>query len=1003
MTGFKYEKDLPHQEQAIQAILGVFDKADTRKRPQANPEILISPTQLNVNIAHLQKQNGIFAIPSKQDEKMTVLDVMMETGTGKTYTYTKTMFELHRQLGIFKFVLVVPTLSIKAGAENFLKSTSLLQHFKRDFEHQYANTDMQVFTVDAQKSSKKQQETPFPSIAEFAEGSDQNTIYVLLINQGMLNSQSFKGQEKKEDTPQGEQIEMYDNEALDKADPLSLIQSTHPFIILDEPHKFKEDNKTWKILQKIGAFYMVRFGATFPLEKANKDAPPTPRYYHLLYRLTAVDAFNQNLVKGITVHVTEIDNHKGNDDSITLLDIAPNHAVFDVKTQGEHQQITLTKGESLRKLHPSVDDLILCGIGKTKKMLWLGRDENDLSKGIEMAKGQKFSPYRYSHATTGKMIKDAVKKHFDVERELFFRPTKIKPLTLFFIDDIASYRDGKNFPHSLLNAFETCVKQEVEARLAKETDAEYKAKLAEILQAIHATHAGYFSRDNSSSDEMIAKEVQEILHDKEALLSLNNPRRFIFSQWTLREGWDNPNVFVICKLRSSGSEISKLQEVGRGLRLPVNECMVREKDGVFYLNYFVDSSEKDFADKLIEQVNQSADAICDKKLTEQLIEKIKHSYEESPFAIMSKCVEQKICDENYQFILGGQEKLKALYPNAFGGKLKAGKVQKGTKPPKIPMRQGKYAELKALWEQINQKVILQYEFKDEEAFLAIFKQFLTKQKDRIFKKAGIHTTETRLDMDHNTHLVKGVRQESIDDSIIPIFKMDYAEFLTKLAVKLLVRRMTLHQAFQQVLPNLHSQGQDFFNEKTLSEIKTAFSHFLLCESFGSVQVGFRRIDSKIHPTKFTDQNGNAIDVNTSDLGTHHCDGSPLDSYLFHSIYYDSELELANIENKETKEVQVFTKIPKHSIKIPVAGGGTYSPDFAYIVKTKTGEVLNFIIETKNVENNDALRQNEERKIQHAEKLFNDLLQKGQSPLKIKFCTQFSNQSICEVIKKNFPS
>jgi type III restriction enzyme len=129
------------------------------------------------------------------------------------------------------------------------------------------------------------------------------------------------------------------------------------------------------------------------------------------------------------------------------------------------------------------------------------------------------------------------------------------------------------------------------------------------LLDLSATHGGYFSKDNTEKDEAIEKEINEILHDKQAMLDLENPRRFIFSKWTLREGWDNPNVFQICKLRSSGSEISKLQEVGRGLRLPVNEYGNRVKDEQFYLNYFVDFTESDFVDKLVNEINQKSGAI----------------------------------------------------------------------------------------------------------------------------------------------------------------------------------------------------------------------------------------------------------------------------------------------------------------------------------------------------------------------------------------------------------
>jgi type III restriction enzyme len=168
---------------------------------------------------------------------------------------------------------------------------------------------------------------------------------------------------------------------------------------------------------------------------------------------------------------------------------------------------------------------------------------------------------------------------------------KIKPLTLFFIDNIDEYRNKDGY---IRKTVEQYIELEIKELLKTEKDVFYKAYLEKTLLDLSVTHGGYFSKDNSEKDEAIEKEINEILHDKQAMLDLENPRRFIFSKWTLREGWDNPNVFQICKLRSSGSEISKLQEVGRGLRLPVNEYGNRVKDEQFYLNYFVDFTESNW-------------------------------------------------------------------------------------------------------------------------------------------------------------------------------------------------------------------------------------------------------------------------------------------------------------------------------------------------------------------------------------------------------------------------
>ena len=204
---------------------------------------------------------------------------------------------------------------------------------------------------------------------------------------------------------------------------------------------------------------------------------------------------------------------------------------------------------------------------------------------------------------------------------------------------------------------------------------------------------------------------------------------------------------------------------------------------------------------------------------------------------------------------------------------------------------------------------------------------------------------------------------------------------------------TLHKAFFSLRDVL--EISKFLNERTIHTIKAGFDRWLLLNSFNAFEVGFSRVGGSVHPTKFTDNQGKALaEVNASDLGTQFDSGSPLAEFLFESVFFDSELEHANITKNQVKEVIVFTKIPKNSIKIPVAGGGTYSPDFAYIIKTSSGDTLNLIVESKNVPDDQSLRSEEQQKIKHAEKLFNLVA----SDTKIVFKTQFEKDEIVNVIK-----
>ena len=205
---------------------------------------------------------------------------------------------------------------------------------------------------------------------------------------------------------------------------------------------------------------------------------------------------------------------------------------------------------------------------------------------------------------------------------------------------------------------------------------------------------------------------------------------------------------------------------------------------------------------------------------------------------------------------------------------------------------------------------------------------------------------------------------------------------------------TLHKVFCDIKDTINIT--DYLNIQTIRKIKSGFSKYLLNNSFNKFSLGYNVISGSIHPTKFTNEEGSPLnEVLSSDLGVLHDNTKPpLDYYLFEEVFYDSELERLNITDGEIQSVAVFTKIPKNSIKIPVAGGYTYSPDFAYVVKTTSGDYLNFIIETKNVDGKDSLRLEEQRKIAHAQALFNQI----SKTIKVEFMTQFANDEIYELIK-----
>lgn len=963
--GFTFEKNLPHQQAGVDAVMSVFLSAIPQQaenvaiRLLVNPDLNLTEQQYYNNLKAVQQFNGIEHTKQNYDTKSNVIDVSMETGTGKTYTYTKTIFDLNKAFGINKFIIIVPTLSIKAGTVNFLKSDALKEHFRDDYER-----ELRTYVVESQKNTGKNTKSYMPqAIHDFVEVSNFNKkyIHVLVINSGMINSKSL--------------TDTYDVGLLDNHfdTPFSAISVVKPFIIIDEPHKFPSGKKTWENIEKFNAQYIIRYGATF-----------SEGYKNLVYRLTAVDAFNQDLVKGIDAYIEDIVGD--NSANLKFVKSDGKEAKFELSENDKKSSYLLAKGQSLSITHSAIHDLYIESLNKNTVVL---------SNGIELKTGESINPYSYDQTLEDNMMCKAIKEHFKLEKEYLTQRPRIKPLTLFFIDDIEGYRDGNEIAGSLKTKFEGFVLAEANELLKNEKDDFYKKYLEKTIQDVSSVHGGYFSKDNSDKDEKIEQEINEILHDKELLLSLDNPRRFIFSKWTLREGWDNPNVFQICKLRSSGSSTSKLQEVGRGLRLPVNEYMCRVKDRNFTLNYYVDFTEKDFVDSLVKEVNDNSfKETVPSKLTQELKDKILSQYSEfSLMKLMIELVKHEIIDENENFKGSyAYARLKGKYPAAFPIGVKLNKIKKASDSKRrTKMRVGKFNELKELWELINQKAVIEYKISNENEFLPIFKSFMLEEAER-FTKSAVHTRIDRIYIHNDTAMSKSIVTD--DDNFTKFNTMSYRDFIDNLSQTVFIKRDTLHKVFCDIKDVINIT--DYLNIQTIRKIKSGFSKYLLNISFNKFSLGYNIISGAIHPTKFTNTEGEPLsEVSSSDLGLLNDNiKPPLDVYLFEEVFYDSELERLNITDGEIKSVAVFTKIPKNSIKIPVAGGYTYSPDFAYVVKTTNGDYLNFIIETKNVDGKDSLRKEEEQKIKHAQELFNKI----SKSVKVEFKTQFANDTIYNLIR-----
>ena len=565
-------------------------------------------------------------------------------------------------------------------------------------------TEIEVGVLEAPKNKKKGR-SYFPSVvSDFVKGSCQNTkkIYVLLVNMQLLVVRS-NGMLSRDDYDYG--VEGFYR-------PLDAIRATNPVVIIDEPHRFSRDQKAFKVIvDEIKPQCIIRFGATFPETTSGrgKNKITVKDYQNLLYDLNACESFNQNLIKGVTKEHFEPVSKREEKVKITSI-TSKDSVTFQYKKRDESTKtFTLKTGDSLSIINEAFEGITVHAIGKSTV---------EFSNGIQKSTGEELDVDIYMTSYQEQMMRLALERHFETEKINFCgRNFKIKTLALFFIDDISSYRpneEGKT-PY-LLQAFERLLKERIESVLStlSEHDTEYRAYLEASLADISACHAGYFSQDNSDSDEDIAKEVETILHGKKHLLSFKNKDgsyntlRFLFSKWTLKEGWDNPNVFTIAKLRSSGSENSKLQEVGRGLRLPVDENGNRISNEEFQLNYIVDFTEADFANRLIDQINgeiPQASSISEERL-EQVAKKLGMTSDELFDALYDK----HYIDRRLNIKPDTRDAFFAEYPD-FATGLSSGKVKDRNvaKPRPVKIRKAVYSEIRELWEAINQRYLLFYD------------------------------------------------------------------------------------------------------------------------------------------------------------------------------------------------------------------------------------------------------------------------------------------------------
>ena len=548
LSGLSYRMDPGRDLKLTDAALGFKNAELVLSRKELLENIRKVQLRQNLPVSKALKDSAGRDVEENSESFCPVnLDVEMETGTGKTYCYIKTMFELNRRYGWNKFIVMVPSIAIREGVSKSLAVTA--DHFQETYGRR-----AHFFTYNSKQ---------LHNLESFSSSAD---LYVMVINIQAFNAAG------KDNLRIYEELDEFGSRR-----PIDVISANRPILILDEPQKM-EGKKTLEALKKFNPLMMLRYSATHRVE------------HNKVHRLDALDAYNQKLVKKIGVHGIAVKGLSGTSAYLYLEDIEVSSKAPVARMELEIRQ----KGGSIKRV--------------TRKM---GLRENlfDTSGGLDEYKGYVISQIDAGNWTveftngvvlhTGEavgnvnegmlrrlQIREAVRAHLEKEMRLY--PLGIKVLSLFFIDEVAKYRDydQPDDKGEYARIFEEEYKLQVN-ELLHYTLPVQNERYREYLESISAerTHNGYFSIDkkNRMVDPSVIKRGEDkglsddvdaydlILKDKERLLSLEEPTRFIFSHSALREGWDNPNVFVMCMLKHSDSSISRRQEVGRGLRLCVNQ------------------------------------------------------------------------------------------------------------------------------------------------------------------------------------------------------------------------------------------------------------------------------------------------------------------------------------------------------------------------------------------------------------------------------------------------
>ena len=909
------------------------------------------------------------------------LNIEMETGTGKTYCYIRTMFELNKQYGWSKFIIVVPSIAIREGVYKSLEM--MADHF-----HQIYQKKARFFIYDSK------------ALHHLESFSADGGINVMVINVQAFNATG------KDARRIYEELDEFQSRR-----PIDVLSKNRPILILDEPQKMQAD-KTLESLANFKPLFILRYSATHK------------RDYNLIYRLDALDAYNQKLVKKITVKGIEVQGLTGTNgylylQSIELSKQAPvAYLELEVKTKNGFSR-------KIRKVKKGDDLYVLSNNSTQYSDRYVITDINGLNNTVEFANGLRLGVLEAYGSVDEKLkrtiqIRETIRSHLQKEQELFAKGIKV--LSLFFIDEVAKYRqydennnviDGE-YVEIFKQQYEQVVDEFIEKYLE---DSPYIQHLKNI--DVNKTHNGYFSidkkskrlvdpdmKDKNSESAPISNDSDAydlILKDKERLLSFDEPTRFIFSHSALREGWDNPNVFTICTLKHSDNMISRRQEVGRGLRLAVNKDGERmdairfgENSQVIHqinnLTVVTDESYKDFVTSLQKEMLESLSsrptqateaffkgkqivlASGDKReITDQEARKIYKYLLRNDYIDDNDHVVEKYHQDKANDVLAPLDSaLEDIAPQVFklidsvlDRSLLNDMVDDGSRRVTNSLNDNfNRAEFKALWKKINQKASYQIQLDSKKLIqdsIAQIQQVSKERNDKFVETLSykLATGSQKDEMRHHDLEVRetfGTYETKTEQASISAYSQVRYDLVGDIAENTQLTRKTVVEILKGISSVIFNQFKNnpeaFIRE--VSQIINSQKASMALQHLNYQLLGSGYPDSEIFTTNLVAN-----------------DAYKTKNHIWDYVTTDSKVEETFAKELDAaKEVLVYAKLPDN-FKIPTPFG-SYNPDWAIAFDTALVKEIYFVAETKGSILSEDLKLKERNKIESAKRFFETL-------------------------------